>query len=123
MLAAPGESRPMQRPLNTRQPPAPTAMVRSRHRRRVNRLRTASRWLGMFGAVMLVMAGVAAAVSHAKALRRQSAARDCLRQAQQHESNQQWLEAAQAVEAYLNLEPGAVDQRVRLARLYASGDL
>jgi hypothetical protein len=98
-------------------------MVRSRHRRRVNRLRTASRWLGMFGAVMLVMAGVAAAVSHAKALRRQSAAQDWLRQAQQLESNQQWLEAAQAVEAYLNLEPGAVDQRVRLARLYASGDL
>jgi len=98
-------------------------MVRSRHRRRANRLRTAARWLGTLGAAMLVLAGAAAAVSQAKALRRQSAAQDWLRQAQEHEANQQWLEAAQAIEAYLSLEPGAADQRVRLARLYASGTL
>lgn len=94
-------------------------MVRRRHRRRSNRYRTALRWLMVLGSATLACAAVAVAVGHAKSMRRQFAAQDWLQQAQHHESNQQWPEAAQAVEAYLNLQADAADQRVRLAKLYA----
>jgi tetratricopeptide (TPR) repeat protein len=96
-------------------------MVRRRHRRRSNRYRTAARWLGLLGGAALVLVAVAVAVGQAKSMRRQAAAQDWLQQAAEHESNQQWLQAAQAVEAYLDLQPEAADQRVRLAKLYAAG--
>jgi Tfp pilus assembly protein PilF len=96
-------------------------MTSTRHRRRPNRQRRAVRWLAILGGATLALAAVSGAASHIKAIRRQQAARQWLQVADEHQAQQRWLEAAQAVEAYLNMEPAADNQRVRLARLYSMG--
>jgi tetratricopeptide (TPR) repeat protein len=53
--------------------------------------------------------------------RRQRAASQFLQQAADHEERQEWLAAAECLQNYLDLEPAAEDQRVRLARLFAAG--
>lgn len=96
-------------------------MTARQHNRRSYHRHARLRWMIVLGAgAFVLMAGALLAVQ-GRAWRRQLAADNLLQQSQQREQEQQWLEAADLLEEYLNLRPDAADQRVRLARLYVSG--
>lgn len=91
------------------------------HRRRTAHRQWRSRWLSRLSVVaLLLIAGLVGAVQ-ARAWRRHLAAQALLQQAAERESEQQWIAAADYVDAYVNLCPDDASQRVKLAQLYVRG--